>query len=309
MSEWKNYAEIRAVIEKLKTRNGITLYDLETTGTSRKKDSILQFSAVKYRLPDWQPVDELNIYIKPPFPVNGTEASKVNHITDELLADKGLDPASAFALINRFLGDTGLIGGYNNKAFDDKFMDEFYHMFGKTFAFEENIDVYKFVKMVVSPEAVMTEENGKKRPCYKLSVVAKYYNPDIDVLFHSAIGDVNATAYVLRRAAADAEAMMGKDEKKEEARKEIPRRNANVFHVSVFNPSQRLKRVYVNTSQGTVYYDDVQKVWRAKTGSVDSLDMEGIIRQVFKEFGITQESELFAAAARREREIQRQKIG
>lgn len=76
------------------------IIDTETTGVHPKKDYIIQFSAIRldrdmngqYRISG-----SFDQYIKPPIPVP-EEASKVNHITNEFLADKPTE-MEAFQII------------------------------------------------------------------------------------------------------------------------------------------------------------------------------------------------------------------
>ena len=64
--------------------------------------------------------------------------------------------------------------------------------------------------------------------------------------------------------------------------------------LKIFPCSQRLKRVYVNTDQGTVYYDEITHKWAAsKKGVIDSIDMDEIVACVFKMLNITEENELY----------------
>lgn len=301
--EWKYYNEAKDIIRILNKYDSIVIYDTETTGVKKKKDRILQFSASRYLLPNWEKAGSMNIYIKCPFCVNGLEACEVNHITDELLEEKGIEEEEAFELIYDFMSKSKIVAGYNNHRFDDTFMDEFYKLFGKNFEFEDNIDVYPFVKKIVPDEAVMhPDKTGKLKPSYKLCYVTEYYDPENEINFHSADSDVDATAFVFRKTIEKAKEMMEEFNKKEEERKAIPRRDAKVKYVNLFNPSQFLRRAYVNTNQGTIYYDDVKHTWNSKNGNIDSLNMDGIIEQVFKMLDITKEDDIIKALKKRDKD-------
>jgi len=296
LKEWKYYNEVKSILNTINEYKSAVIFDLETTGFSKKNDRIIQFSAIRFSIPEFNEMERLDIYIKCPFKINGTEASNINHITDELLEEKGIDEYDAFSIISKFIKSDDIIMGYNNSRFDNPFMEEFYNRFHQEFTYKQNIDIYQFAKIIVPAEAMkIKDESGKDKVSYKLEYVTKYYNPETDVLFHSAIEDVAATGYVLKNIILDANSMINEFENNENKRKEIPRQDAKVWYINLFNPSKNLKRVYVKTDQGTVYYDDVQKKWRAKTGSVDSLNMEGIVKQVFEQLKITSEAELFNA--------------
>ena len=86
MTGYKNIDEYRAILNTNKSYPIKAVYDLETTGFSEKVNRILQFSAKKYDQ-DFNELDNVDIYIKTPpdMKINGTPASMVNGITDEML--------------------------------------------------------------------------------------------------------------------------------------------------------------------------------------------------------------------------------
>lgn len=299
---WKYYNDIKTIIKSIESYGNLVIYDVETTGLSKKKDRIIQFSAVRYQIPEWKEQKRIDLYIKSPFAINGTTASEANGITDELLDEKGITEEKAFEQIKKFMGPDDFIGGYNNQRFDDGMMTELYARHKEIFRYSGNVDIYKFIQMVVPPENVMVEMattiNGKekkeKKASYKLKNVTDFYDPGNTIKFHSSINDVEATAFVFQKAIEDAKQMIKEYENQEEARKDIPRQHVNIKNISLFNPSQRLKRVYVNTDQGTVYYDEISHKWAAsKKGVIDSVDMDKIVADVFKTLKITSEEQLY----------------
>lgn len=305
--KWKNYDEIKSILSKIDLYNSIVVYDVETTGLNKNKDKIIQFSAIRYSLPEWKELDRIDIYIKPPFNINGSKASEMNGITDEMLDELGLSEDEAFLLITMFMKENDLIAGYNNNSFDDKMMESLYANHNKIFNYNDSIDVYRFVKLVVPPEAVTVKVEKKtngatgknvveEKTSYKLETVTNYYDPENTTKFHSSIEDVEATSMVFAMSLADAFIMINEAEEEENKRKAVPRQDAKVLYINLFNPSKNLKRVYVQTDQGTVYYDEVKHEWRAKTGSVDSINMSGVISQVLMNYNIDNECQLFNAA-------------
>ena len=307
-NEWKNYTEIQRTIDTIAKYDSIVFYDLETTGI-KKDDRILQFSAVKYNLKDWKEEQVVDIYIKCPFCINGSEASKVNGITDELLREKGLDEFEAFDVIKSIMTPDVLISGYNIARFDNRFMTEFYKNMGKEFQYADCVDVYPFVKLVIPStekalEETSVDKNGKERKAasYKLEKVMGYYFPDNDTEFHSAINDVRATCSVLVMAMADAKMMIKEKEEEENKRKEVPRQDAIVYGCNTFEKSRFLKRVYVRTNQGTIYFDTVKHTWSSNVGNIDSLNIHGILEQLYKKYNIDNEEHLFAAVQKEEKE-------
>lgn len=301
-NKWKYYEEVKAILEKISKFKSIVIYDTETTGLKKDSDRILQFSAIRYDLKTWKQLDVLDIYIKCPYSVDGLKATEVNKITDELLDEHGIPEAEAFQKINNLINEDDLIGGYNSDNFDNAFMTAFYKLFGKEFKYAASVDAYKLAKMVIDGNDVTElvtsrDKNGRERtsrkPVYKLAKIASYYDPDYETEFHNSMGDVDATAHVLAMLIADAKFMIKDFEEEEAKRYAIPRNDAKVKSISLFNPSQALQRVYVRTDQGSIYYDEVSKSWKAKNGNINSIDMEDIIAQVFQKLGIKEEKELF----------------
>lgn len=293
-NKWKDTTRTKELLSMLKDTDSIVFYDLETTGRSHKKDRILQFAAIRYDMKNEQVVDRLNIFIKCPFSVP-EKITEINHITDDLLEREGLDEEVAIEEIRNFIKESDIIAGYNNNTFDDNFMKRLYDEYGYEFKIKESIDVYKYAKSIVPPEAVMVkdEKTGKNKPSYKLSIVTTYYQCEEDILFHDADGDVTATIEVFKRLILDGKKYIEEENAKEDARKAIPRQDANLLSISYFSPSVNLRRVYINTDQGTFFYDDIKHEWRAKNGNVDSIDMEALKKKTFEAVGVLTEEDLF----------------
>ena len=93
------------------------VFDLETTGTSPSKDSIIEISAVKVK--GRKVVDTFSTLVNPgrPIPYYATE---VNGITDEMVKD---EPSleEAFPMFLDFIGDEVLVG-HNIHCFDMKYI-------------------------------------------------------------------------------------------------------------------------------------------------------------------------------------------
>lgn len=292
--KWKDTRRTKEILSSVENSDSVVFYDLETSGRSSKKDRVLQFAAIRYDIKEGKEIDKINLFIKCPFSIP-KEITEINHITDELLEKEGMEEETVIEQIKDFIKESDIIAGYNNNSFDDKFMENLYREYGYEFGIKESIDVYKYAKMIVPPEDVKVtdEKTGKTRASYKLSIVAGYYHCDEDILFHDAFGDVTATIEVFKRLILDGKKYMEEDEKKEEDRKAIPRQDANLLSISYFSPSQYIKRVYINTDQGTFFYDDLRHEWRTKEGNIDSIDMEALREKTFKAVGVTKEEDLF----------------
>jgi DNA polymerase-3 subunit epsilon len=94
------------------------VFDLETTGLDPKKDKIVEIGAVKF---DQHGIAaRFSVLINPGIPMPFA-ASKVNHITDEMLKGKPLIKDALPDFI-RFIGDAVLIA--HNSQFDSSFVNE-----------------------------------------------------------------------------------------------------------------------------------------------------------------------------------------
>ena len=93
------------------------VFDLETTGVSSLTDEIVEISGIK--VADRQVVDEFSTLVNPGRPIPWA-ASRVNHITDDMVADA---PGISEALRSfwAFVGDEILVG-HNIHSFDMKFL-------------------------------------------------------------------------------------------------------------------------------------------------------------------------------------------
>ncbi len=93
------------------------VFDLETTGTSCYKDSVIEISAIK--VVDHKIRDEFSLLVYPGRSIP-YYASQVNRITDEMVAD-----APRFEVVLKdfieFIGGMPLVG-HNINAFDMKFI-------------------------------------------------------------------------------------------------------------------------------------------------------------------------------------------
>lgn len=93
------------------------MFDLETTGISWKKDAVIEISALKVR--EGKTVEEFSSLVNPRRPIPA-EASQVNHITDDMVAE-----APYFEeVLARFLDFIGedVLAGHNIRSFDLKFL-------------------------------------------------------------------------------------------------------------------------------------------------------------------------------------------
>lgn len=171
--------EIAKKISKLNPKKCVIVWDTETTGLS-DTDEIIQLGAVKIN--DKGIVEELNISFCPNCEVN-PQASKVNGKTKESLKNeknfKELAPK-----INDFFKDAQILGGYNTKKFDNRFLERQMKEAGYP-------DILKDKKHFDAYQIYKTHRRHSLADSYEW-----YCKKDIKNA-HDALGDVIATIEVI----------------------------------------------------------------------------------------------------------------
>lgn len=175
----------------------LIIYDTETTGTRAQSAYICQISALKFEHINglWKISDAMNQYIKPPVPMPES-ASAVNHITDELLADKPTE-AEFFPTIQKFF-DGCAIGGYNQDSYDNIVMNTMYtRVAAAEFKPEQSFDGLTMARGLVNRSEVADSS-------YHLGMVAELYGvkPEAGQL-HDAMTDIQVTAQLMGRMGED----------------------------------------------------------------------------------------------------------
>lgn len=298
MAWTNNIQEAYDDIRPLFKSKSFIIYDTETTGLNPKKDRIIQFSAVKVSVPAFEIISELDIYIRCPFSVP-KKASDVNRITDDVLSEKGLEEIDAFLKIQEFLGTDPVISGYNNDKFDNNFMQNLYGRFGKEFNYAASVDIMKIAKKVIPPDSVF--DPAKKRASYKQENCVAYYGSVGDFAYHSSIEDVKAANFLLTHLIYDIQTSYEQEKAEEKLRNQVPKRNATIRKMSIFNPSIKINRVYVDTNQGKFYYDNCKHVWDAKAGqgNTDSIDMLELKKKALELTGTKSDAEFYRVMSKR----------
>ena len=158
--------------------NNFVVYDLETTGIDSVSDSIIEIGAVK--IVNGKVTQKFSTFVNPQRPIP-QEASRVNNITDEMVADAPV----INDVIHDFMSfiDGCVLMGYNNINFDNKFIFKVLKDLGIDFK-NETMDVYNIVR------------NSQIKPKnFKLTSVAKYLGVDLEGA-HRAYNDAYATAQI-----------------------------------------------------------------------------------------------------------------
>lgn len=159
--------------------NDIVVYDLETTGLDSETCEIIEIGAIKVE--KGKITKKFSTFVKPKSPIPA-EASRINHITDDMVADA---PKIEDAIVDfyNFCKDC-YICGYNNTDFDNKFLRKAGQNTGVKFS-NPNLDAFTLAR------AARLKVNN-----FKLTTVAAYLGVDLSNA-HRAYNDAFATAKVL----------------------------------------------------------------------------------------------------------------
>ena len=188
MIKWRNRETRNNLFSAVNNNKPIIVYDLETTGLDAKKNSIIQFSAVKvmHNGTQFVEVEKLSSYINPEVPIPA-KITEITGITDETIADAPTE-AEFFPQIRSFFEDGFVASGYNIAKFDNRFMENLYERQGFEFKPDFTVDVIEMAKDNVDKKEV---EN------FKLGPIANLYGADAGLTFHNAMDDVTATSRLL----------------------------------------------------------------------------------------------------------------
>ncbi len=267
----------------------IIVYDCETTGlTPIRKGAepechIIQLSAIRLShdyMDGFNVLEEREWYIRPVETVPD-KIAELTGITDEFLSDKPTE-AEVFGEIREFFADTAVVG-YNNRGFDDLFMDEMYKRYGVRFQPYLSLDMYPISQSLVSPREVKN---------YKLATIASHFGMD-GVMFHNASSDAETTRQLMQLYAKNMA------EREEKTGNMISDYNSGI-KVKVTGVSRyergKIRRIYVNTADKAVsfYMDTYNLGWSCKDKDMgtDRFNMPDMISQALRIAKVSSEREL-----------------
>ena len=150
-----NYLALRSNTNICKLKDFVSI-DVETTGLSTGGGDIIEVSAIKWN--DFEPVSIFSTYCKPRKPIP-YEATMVNHITDEMVANAPTFKEIAGDL-EKFIGGLPLVA--HNAPFDLKFL----YVCGM--ASIESCDAYDTLSL---SRSIVRDCDGEKLENYKLETV------------------------------------------------------------------------------------------------------------------------------------------
>ena len=254
---WRSGRTRQEILETLFNAPEIIFFDTETTGLKPESDYIIEIAAIKCKMTEGVQlveIDRLYQNFEPPFAIS-EKISELTGLTNEYLA--GMTSfESFFPKLANFFGAHPVIAAYNT-PFDSAFMKNSYARLGKSFEPAGEIDVLEMARDCIGSKEV---EN------FKLATVAALFGLE-DAKFHSAIDDILVTKNLFDVF------FQCYLEKNDSVEKDliIP----HVFSVSFYEKYQ-LRRIYVETDVGTVFFDLRMKRWGTKDANMDMIDMEHV---------------------------------
>lgn len=166
--------------------------DTETTGLSALTDNVVELGAVKYRrdiFGDWNRESELSELIRlPEGKTIPEEVSNINHITDSMLEESGIDAKTAFGELAQMIDGKTLLIAYN-AHFDANFlMHEYENRDPEHYKAFAGLDVYD---AMLTARARIKGSDGRKASHKLVDIL--YYHGITDVEnSHRALDDVEA---------------------------------------------------------------------------------------------------------------------
>ena len=154
--------------------------DTETTGLKASNGRIVQLSAIKYG--DWEPVEIWSTYIDPGKVKIEADATKINGITNEMVAGKPTIKQVAHSFMD-FVGDCSVVG--YNLPFDLKFL------------YAEGIDLTNIKRKYFDVLALAKKCYKSDLDFFSLEDVAEYNR--IYFIPHNSLHDCLATGDIFER--------------------------------------------------------------------------------------------------------------
>lgn len=266
---WRNNKTREKTLSALTPGQEIIVFDTETTGLNTEKERIIELAAIKYRIEEdlsFTQIDILHKYIRPPFMISDIIIN-LTGITNEKLSEHPYEEEQ-FDEISNFFGYNPLVSGHN-VGFDIGFMNELYKRNRKEFFYSDALDTLEMSRDIL----------GTQTPNHKLGTVANFYGLDEGVEFHSAIEDTKVTAQLLQ-------IFHSEYSSENSITKATNKIKARVCKIQYWESFRGMKRIYVETDMGSVFYDIIKKTWGTKDAPIEKINMDALESDVLRIVGV-----------------------
>lgn len=284
--------DIRTRLAFLKLRPGATVavYDLETTGLDPIEDRILQFAAKKYLVKDdgsWEQVGKpYNLYINPEMPIP-EEAAKVNHITDELVADEPTISERRPEI--QEIMNVDFWCGHNITGFDNYFM--MHQVYDGS---PESMPSGAKNSIDTLPGAI---DLVPHKDCYqyRLGALSKFFGIEADSEgtggYHDAAFDIQQTAELAQILVK----IYNEVEPEPEKGYVNPRIKPVIYSIRPWKADKKAyvygNYYFVNTDCGKFAYNRYEQVWTRKE-VYKPVSIQAVIEAIYEKLGIQSDNEL-----------------
>lgn len=267
----RNAANCRILLEWKKDLTYI-VFDTETTGLKMDRDRIVELAARKYLVKanssHPQKIDEIDIYIRPPFQMD-ENAIQVHGITNEYLYDKPYE-RDVFDKIQKFFGPCPILVGYNVN-FDIGMLNALYKRQKANLNINGVLDVLEMIRDCVKPD-----ESADK----KLSTMAHEFGVDAGLSFHNALDDTEATNRLLLCCH-----QIYKD-------KNLPNTNTKTqMRIYGYNYwkgySKKQAGIWVYTDCGKLYFNTYDKWWKSSEIDLNRVNVDQLEDWIIGDLGVS----------------------
>ena len=238
-------------------------------------DDLLQLSAIKYRVKDGvrTEIDRMNMFILNRKPID-PGASKVNHITEESLAEVGAkSERDSFPEIKKFFSGADVFVAYN-EPFDYGMLKALYVRQGEEFNPPHRFDV-----MAMAIDCISMYKCESK----KLGKIAEYLKVVTgDEVFHDSLEDIKVTVKVFEALIPQFEALPAPVDTRKFRTPRI-----NRYWVWQSPQQHKMIRIYFLTDCGKLFMEKLDRSFGTDGQyGIDELNMEGFLKNVLNYFKV-----------------------
>lgn len=270
---WRNWRTIETIMSTLLSCTSLIVYDFETTGFDPQNDRPIELAAIRFALKNGHLLEKerLHLYFRVPDDIElPQEVSELTGLTRKQLEMEPMEEEE-FGHIATFFSTTPVVG-YNSNHFDNAFMRQLYERNSAEFFPQYEFDVLHMARDF-TPQSL---EN------FKLQTVTNHWGIKAE-RYHSAYCDTEVTAELLKQFI---ESYQSGRRGSPTGTRQPEIRNITCEGRVLDGQRQEPQRIYVNTGEGTIYYDILQHIWYSES---NILDMDWVEQQAWLITGVNNE--------------------
>lgn len=269
------------VLDVAKPGTLVAFYDTETTGLHPEEDDhIIEFAGILCRVEEDFTLTRLSdkqIYIKNRKPLS-EDVVNITHITEDFLADKPNEDDVVDEIYD-FLQQAEWVCGHN-VAFDNAMIQTTMSRHNIPSPINSFLDTLEMARDIIVPKSTAN---------YKLITLAEAFDIHEGVQFHSAIADIDVTVTIFERFLRHY-AQQNDADTPEYLNPVVSR----VAYWEKQTDSKPLRRIYVTTNVGSVYYDVSSGFLWGKDCDITRINRENFDNMVMAFIGVNTFDDLLA---------------